>query len=581
MIESSETRMGPITRTLSARLVVLIVGPSPEAADDITRELEQSGYTVTAERVANGAEAGAALDKTSFDIVIAQRDASVIEALRERQLETPVIVLSTERSDEVTSLEAIAAGAEDVVKREELYRLPYVVGRILQHAQIRHDQSAMLRTGKIYLTRKRHRYTLRLSLLAALGMLLAVELLPGATLWKAVVVFCVGVIAALYVVWPLERLRRIAAELSLGSLDKDVPRGPGTIGDIATALNTLRKRLKKSVLARQSDLAQRLKAEEALRQVHVRLRNQIDATQSRARQFTLLAEMGALLQACATREETRPIIDRFTAELFPGMQAGVHLDMDTADCWALRRGQTHVASAEAKELRCAHAATAGDTGSLCIPLMAQAAAIGVLHLRHPDFTAIPQALAEAVAEQISLCLANLMLREELRDLAITDPLTGLYNRRFVAESLAREIERALRLDTTIGLIAIDVDHFKRINDAYGHDAGDAALKAVATLLRSNVRGGDIACRLGGEEFAVILPGASAQVTQQRAEELRKAMQQLRIAHAGRDLPRLSVSCGIATYPEHAATAELLLKAGDLALYQAKETGRDRVVTAAA
>jgi diguanylate cyclase (GGDEF)-like protein len=205
----------------------------------------------------------------------------------------------------------------------------------------------------------------------------------------------------------------------------------------------------------------------------------------------------------------------------------------------------------------------------------------VLHLRHADLDAIPQALAEAVAEQISLCLGNLALRERLRELTITDPLTGLYNRRFVAELLAREIQRAERQQTPIGLIAIDIDHFKRINDNFGHDGGDTALRAIAELLRSQVRGADITCRTGGEEFAVILPGASNDITARRAEELRRAVLDMSISPAHHELPQLSISCGVAVFPDHASNADEFLKAGDLALYRAKESGRNCVMSAAA
>jgi diguanylate cyclase (GGDEF)-like protein len=581
MADSPVTNAAPTGHLLGAQLLALIVEPSSETAASITCELHQTGYTVSAERVERAAHVGAALDQNRFDIIICTLDyAPVLQALRERQLETPVIVVS-ERNDDVTALEAIADGAENVLKRDELYRLPFVVGLILQHAQIRQDQSAMLATNAVRLSRTRHRFTLPISLCATVALLLLALLAPGGVFLKIAVITCFGVGALGFVVMPIERLRRAAAELSMGSLDRDVAKGLGPYGDIATGLDTLRRRLKRSVLARRRDLAQRFRAEEALRQVHLRLRTQIDATQSRAHQFTLLAEMGALLQACATRDETQAIIDRFNAELFPGMRATVYLDMSATDCWALRRGQTHIAIADGKELRCAHVATTSPVSTLCIPLMAQGTAIGVLHLRHADLNAIPQALAEAVAEQISLCLANLALRERLRDLTITDPLTGLYNRRFVAELLAREIQRAERQQSPIGLIAIDIDHFKRINDSFGHDGGDAALRALAELFRSYVRGADIACRMGGEEFALVLPGASDETTARRAEELRRAVLDLRIAHAHHELPPLSISCGVAVFPDHARSADEFLKAGDLALYRAKESGRNCVMSAAA
>ena len=773
IVQSSERSSGPITRSLSARLVVLIVEPSKEASEAIARELERSGYSVTSEHVRTAADLAASLDKASWDIVISNDDGSptsgvaVIQALRERELETPVVLLS-DRVDDVTSLEGIAAGAEDVLKREDLYRLPYVVGRILQHAQIRQDQVAMLNTGRLVMHRKRRGMGIRGSLLATLTALLllmasagwwyagerreqahaqlagraeeaaralavlvqnhaderglrdvelrrqiepyvlevarlksreivivdarktilldtfplnvgrrfaddsgnevgqtlrdgetrhfveraTVEpwrfdrvvapvrsergpvvgavmvnytservaldrslreetrsalLVAGASLGALLV--CFGVLAAVYVVLPIERLRDTAGRLSLGSLDIEVPKSPGQIGDIALGLDTLRKRLKKSVLARQSDMAQRLRAEEALRQVHVRLRTQIEATRSQARQFTLLAQMGALLQACTTREEAYRIISRFVGELFPGLPGAVYLAsgagelfepvvqwgeaaepvpaISAADCWALRRGQVHIALPEERELHCPHVSTSTAPGSLCVPLMAQAIAIGILHVRYgltagpPEDAEIPQALAEAVAEQISLSLANLMLREELRELSISDPLTGLYNRRFVHEWLTREIQRAERLQGTIGVVAIDIDYFKRVNDRFGHDGGDAVLKAVARLLQESVRGGDIACRMGGEEFAVILPGASFLVTQQRAEELRRLVAGLRAQHAHQELPPISLSCGVAAFPDHGTTVDMLLRAADQALYRAKDGGRNRVESAAA
>jgi DNA-binding response OmpR family regulator len=175
IVLSSDNKTGPITRSLSARLVVLIVGDASDA-ERITRELEGSGYTVAAQHVETTTAYSAALDKGSWDIVITARESAglsssvVVQVLRERQLETPVVVI-TDRVDEVLSLEAVAAGAEDVLKREDLYRLPYVVGRSLQQAKIRHDQAAMLETGSLTLHRRRRGIGLRAMVFTILASL--------------------------------------------------------------------------------------------------------------------------------------------------------------------------------------------------------------------------------------------------------------------------------------------------------------------------------------------------------------------------------------------------------------------------
>jgi diguanylate cyclase (GGDEF)-like protein len=320
--------------------------------------------------------------------------------------------------------------------------------------------------------------------------------------------------------------------------------------------------------------------------------------------------MGAMLHACATREEACRIIARSMGELFAGLPAALYLSSGSAedlqpviaqgalgrsatpiaavDCWALRRGQVHVVNRDAGDLRCAHAAD-DSARTLCVPLMAQGTAIGVLHIRdaaapkegEADAHTASQALAETVAEQAALSLANLKLRDELHELSISDPLTSLYNRRFAQETLTREIHRAHREQGSIGIITFDIDFFKRVNDRFGHGAGDAVLKAVAAELQSSIRGGDIACRMGGEEFAIMMPGATLKVARQRAEELRAAIAALRVRHAQVDLPAVSLSCGVAAFPEHGVTADALLRAADQALYRAKEAGRNRVESAAA
>jgi len=169
---------------------------------------------------------------------------------------------------------------------------------------------------------------------------------------------------------------------------------------------------------------------------------------------------------------------------------------------------------------------------------------------------------------------------ELRELATTDPLTGLYNRRYLWEFLRREWIRAKRRDNTLAVIMIDIDHFKRINDAHGHEAGDFVLTAVAGLLRNRIRSSDIVCRYGGEEFALVLPEASLESVRLRAEDIRVAIKGLDLTYQDVPLGRITASLGIALFPEHVGDPDALMQAADAALYEAKGEGRDRTVFSA-
>jgi diguanylate cyclase (GGDEF)-like protein len=220
--------------------------------------------------------------------------------------------------------------------------------------------------------------------------------------------------------------------------------------------------------------------------------------------------------------------------------------------------------------------------------MTHGESLGVLHLRrsHPaaeleqDLAGeTGYALAEAVADHIALNLGNLRLREILRLQSIHDPLTGLFNRRYLEESMTRELSRASRDRYAVGVIVLDIDHFKHFNDAYGHDAGDAVLTDIGALLRNGIRGGDIPCRYGGEEFIAILPGAPIEATWWRAEQLRQSIERHRVTHRDRLLDPVTVSLGVAIYPDHGETFEELFRAADTALYEAKSDGRNRVKAA--
>lgn len=191
----------------------------------------------------------------------------------------------------------------------------------------------------------------------------------------------------------------------------------------------------------------------------------------------------------------------------------------------------------------------------------------------------PRGLHPKQAETLRILARQVMSQLELNLQAMRDPLTGLYNRRQLEESLHREILRSRRGEGTVGVMAIDIDHFKRINDTLGHDAGDAALRGVAQEVAGCVREEDTACRAGGEEFVIILPGATEAALRSRAEAVRQTIERARIP-ACEGTVRLTVSIGLAAYPSHGDTGGAILRAADAALYKAKSAGRNRVMMCA-
>jgi diguanylate cyclase (GGDEF)-like protein len=223
--------------------------------------------------------------------------------------------------------------------------------------------------------------------------------------------------------------------------------------------------------------------------------------------------------------------------------------------------------------------------SVCVPLHAQGETLGIFHLQSEpgsdmqDFDEDRQQLARMVADSVGLALANMKLRETLRQQSIRDPLTDLYNRRYMEESLERELRRSARNLRPVGVIMVDIDHFKRVNDAYGHEAGDAILQQLGRFLKRHIRGGDIACRFGGEEFVLILPEASLEQTARRAEQYRQDFNAMPLRYNDRAIESVTLSFGVASYPDYGDTSEDVLRAADAALYRAKHEGRDRVATA--
>jgi diguanylate cyclase (GGDEF)-like protein len=272
---------------------------------------------------------------------------------------------------------------------------------------------------------------------------------------------------------------------------------------------------------------------------------------------------------------------------FPAGSATVEFAHD--ECLALVEGQAYLVDTDDARL-CKHVGIR-PFSCLCVPLVAQDETLGVLHLarfespgdrpeRSSDGLILRSQLAVTLAEHGALALMNMRLRKELLDQAITDSLSGLFNRRHMEEVLERELRRAIRNDAHVGVVMIDVDHFKIINDTCGHAAGDATIVALSSLLQGRIRGEDLACRYGGDEFLLVFPGASLADSLGRAEQLRGEVERMSVGYGGRELPGMSVSLGVAMFPEHGKTVDALLRAADDALYRAKDEGRNRTIVAA-
>jgi diguanylate cyclase (GGDEF)-like protein len=225
-------------------------------------------------------------------------------------------------------------------------------------------------------------------------------------------------------------------------------------------------------------------------------------------------------------------------------------------------------------------------------MIAQGNTVGILHLEFEDpirpdrargesSRESHQQLAISVASHIALSLASLQLREALREQSIRDPLTRLFNRRFLEETMERELQIAARKKQAVAVLFLDLDHFKRFNDTFGHDAGDMVLQSLADLFRTFFRATDICCRYGGEEFAIILPESSAQDAAMRANALRSEVKSLRLQYKKQPLGQLSLSVGVAAFPEHASESNELLRTADQCLYESKARGRDVVTVASA
>lgn len=338
----------------------------------------------------------------------------------------------------------------------------------------------------------------------------------------------------------------------------------------------------------------------------------VNKLETQSKQLVLLCEMDELLQAANSDQDIYTIMKNYVLKLFPNttgalfvLNEALNLLQDVVTwgegersehsfspemCWGLRLGRIHSGTSSSKELYCQHIVEGDPFNYLCAPISAGSKALGLIYIQEAgepknelEYEKLgsldKQYILSTIAKHSGLAISNLKHREKLGTQAVYDSLTGLFNRRYMEETLKRELSRVTRKKNPLGLIMADIDHFKRFNDSYGHAAGDALLRSLGSFFKEHVRREDIACRYGGEEFVLIMPESSLENTRRRAEQIREEIKQLRIWHRGSLINSVNVSMGVVVFSEHGNSAESLLESADKALYRAKRQGRDRIEVA--
>jgi diguanylate cyclase (GGDEF)-like protein/PAS domain S-box-containing protein len=349
------------------------------------------------------------------------------------------------------------------------------------------------------------------------------------------------------------------------------------------------------------DVTERRVCEEELTRLHTHLAEATAAIEQRERRMALIDELNATIHACNSLEEAYPLLEMTATRLFPQMNGGLALcdraaqfktvaqwgssrlmarEFRRDDCWGLRDGEMHILDEPRKGAACLHFTSRPEGASLCLPLVVHGDTLGLLHLdAGTGLDMDERRLVARLGDVIKIGVADLKLRERLRLQAIRDPLTGLFNRQYLEETLPRECQLAQRRKSPLSVAMLDIDHFKEINDGYGHEAGDEVLRELGGLLRAAVRSSDIACRYGGEEFVLVMLDADLATAASRLEQIRLDIKRRQCVYRGRPLPSITVSFGVSEFPVHGRLPGELLRSADEALYAAKRAGRDRIARA--
>lgn len=330
----------------------------------------------------------------------------------------------------------------------------------------------------------------------------------------------------------------------------------------------------------------------------------IDEQKRREKYSNETKKMNWMLQICHSSLEVYAITNQFAREIFDEFSGGLAIFNNTfnelnivcnwgdpqllkktffkEDCWALRSADLYLSNKPSIDLICNHYNIPPTGSSICIPLIAENDMIGVINFTASNGKVISDYDKQNIisfTNTIKLSLANIILQELVQEQAIHDVLTGLVNRRYLIETLPREILRILREKKTLCVAMLDLDFFKKINDAFGHEAGDEVLKYFGALLMRNFRGNDICCRYGGEEFIIIMVDSNLINAVPRLEHIRQELENAQIIFQGSPLSKITISIGVAEVPTQASTADEIIRMADEALFAAKNSGRNKLMIA--
>jgi diguanylate cyclase (GGDEF)-like protein/PAS domain S-box-containing protein len=349
------------------------------------------------------------------------------------------------------------------------------------------------------------------------------------------------------------------------------------------------------------DVTEQRRTEEKVARLNDQLAATVVVLRRREHDQTEIAKLSDLLQSCATTTEAYPIVAAAAISLFPNAngalartEKGTHdltrvaawgadqvmmTDFLIEDCWALRTGQRREVERPESAAQCRHFSQAPRGPYICMPLIVQGETSGLLYFGLDEGGVIDDELrqtAQSFGDVVKLSLVNIQQRELLGQQAIRDHLTGLFNRRYLVETLPREVRRVRRRGSPLTIAMLDIDFFKKFNDEYGHDAGDKVLSELGLVLKQGLREEDIACRYGGEEFVVVLLECDLATARERLSQICLLVKGKAPVFRGRTLPNITLSVGMATLSDALPSAESLITAADNAMYLAKSNGRDRI-----